>query len=367
MIVMTIINGNMYVAGLSFVWIPSVLLLGSSLLIKHTNIFIYRNLILLLIGLSAWYSTAFSDVVEISGSFVNLVFCLFSFAIISTVKYDDKMCNKIFRFYKLFAFTICCIMCINFVIRYGLSVNDRVSIRYFGITKDVNYLTAFLVPAYTLFFYGAIIGGKQRYYLNCFTMLIAIFLAGSRSVFLSAIFSSVLIIAYNMFSKQSSIKHRIVIIFSLFIGLVVFFFLFENNPLFSRMTTTENYDSNSRLVIWEFALEAFYRNPIWGSGIKSGSYFSQLGTRWVTHNSWLDILAGQGIVGSFLIGLLLFTLFKKIKRTNRVLLLAFFITCFFPLFFINGYECATFWMPMLFCKILSDICKTKENLLNVIL
>lgn len=366
MTIMTIINGNMYVAGLAFVWLPSFFLLGSSLLIKHTNIFIFRNFIVLLIGLSAWYSTFFSDIVDLSGSFVNLIFCLFSFAIISTVRYDDTMLRKIFRFYKLFAFTICCIMCVNFVIRYGLSVNNRVSIRYFGITKDVNYLTAFLVPAYTLFFYEAIVGGKQKRYFNCFIMLIAIFLAGSRSVFLSAISSSILIIIQYMFSKQVSMKNRITIIFSLFIGMVGFFFLLENNPLFSRMTTTENYEENARLKIWDFALLAFYRNPIWGSGVASGSFYSRIGTGWVTHNCWLDILTGQGIIGSILVILLVFNLFMNVKKTNRILLLAFFITCFFPLFFINGYECATFWMPMLFCKILSDVCKTKTNPLTLI-
>lgn len=366
MIVMTIINGNTFVAGLSFVWFPSFLLLGASMIPKRTNILTPRNLLVLLIGISAWYSTSFSDVVDLSGGFINLIFCLFSFAVISTVRYDDALARKIFSFYKLFAFIICCIMCVNFVLRYGLSVNDRVSIRYFGVTKDVNYLTAFLVPVYALYFYEAMVGNLKKQYMKCFVMLIAIFLAGSRSVFLSAIFASALIFLQNMFARRISMRRRVALVLSMIVGMVLFYLLLENNPLFSRMTTTENYESNSRLTIWTFALEAFYRNPIWGSGVKSGSFFSQQETKWVTHNSWLDILTGQGIVGSILVILLVATLFRGIPKHNRILFTAFFITCFFPLFFINGYECATFWMPMLFCKILSDKCKTNSNMLAII-
>lgn len=367
MIVMTIINGNMYVAGLAFVWFPSVLLLFTSLLVKRTSIFTTQNFIIFLIGLSAWYSTYNSDVVDKdNGGLVNLLFSLLAFVYISTVKYDDKMIGKIFRFYKLFAFTICCIMCINFVIRYGISVNGRVSIRYFGITKDVNYLTAFLVPAYALYFYSTVIGRQKKHLVNCFIMLVAFFLSGSRSVFIAAILSSVLIFVKYMFSKQVSIQSRVAIILAISAFVIVFYLLLENNPLFSRMTTTENYDDNVRFKIWDYAMLAFYKNPVWGSGVRSGSYYSSMETNWVTHNSWLDVLTGQGIVGSFIVILLVISLFVRVSKEHIILVLAFFVACFLPLFFVNGYECATFWMPMLLCKILSDKCRTKTNIIELI-
>lgn len=357
----------MYVAGLSFVWLPSFLLLGASILPRRTNVCTISNFLLILLGLSAWYSTFYSDVVEVdNGGLINLIFSLFAYILISTVEYDDKMMKTIFQFYKLFVFTICCIMCVNYVIRYGISVNGRVSIRYFGITKDVNYLTAFLVPAYSLFFYVGLIGRQRKLFIKCFIMLVAIFLAGSRSVFISAVSASVLIFGKYMFSKRTSPRSRFAIILVLLTFMGLFYILLENNPLFSRMTTTENYEENARLKIWDFALLAFYKNPIWGSGIRSGSYYSQMETRWVTHNSWLDLLTGQGVVGVFLMLLFIFTLFLRLPRENRVLMFAFFITCFLPLFFINGYECATFWMPMLLCKILSDKCRTKKNIIELI-
>lgn len=364
---MTIINGNMYVAGLSFVWFPSVLLLGSSVVFpKRTSIFTISNFVLLLLAGSAYLSTSISDVVNTSdGSFVNLQFCIFSYIIVSTVLFDNEMSSKIFKFYQVFTITICCIMCVNFVLRYGLSVNDRVSIRYFGITKDVNYLTSFLVPGYTIFFYKAIIGENRKLLLYCFIMLIAIFLAGSRSVFISALVSSILIYSKYTF-KPGNLGKTIMTAIAILIASVVFLTILENNPLFARMTTTQNYDSNARLLIWDYALEAFYRNPMLGSGVESGSYFSQLSVRWVTHNAWLDILTGQGILGSVIMILFIHTLYRGIIKENKIFFVAFFVTCFLPLLFSNGYECATWWTPMLLCKIISDNCKRNTNILSII-
>lgn len=365
MTVMTIINGNVYVAGLSFTLYPSVFLVGMSLLVRRKWIVTTTNVLVVLLLISATISTVRSDIVSASHTtHMNLIFSMVAFILVSTVRYSDRMFRSILMFYFRFTLCICIIMCINSVISYGIAVNGRVSITYFGITKDVNYLTAFLVPGYCYYMYTALIGKRQKSMMAAVVMFVAIFLSGSRSVFLSAVIVTALVLGKIVLSKGSSAQKTTLIIVIIAV-IALLYILLMNSALFSRMTTMEGYEENARWKIWGYAMEAFTRNPLWGSGTTSGGYFSLLSTRWITHNCFLDILTGQGIVGSIII-LAVFASIIKVKKSNALFMTCFMITSFMPLFFVNGYECATFWMPMLFCKLISDKCKEKDHILDLI-
>ncbi len=364
MIVMTIINGNMYLAGMRFVMVPSCLLLMGCAIVPKKFGPVSRYLLVVLLLLSATISTYLSDVVTMNPSYYNLLFCGVIYVVVTSVKYDDYLLKGIFGFYLKFVLLICIIMCINRVVGYGISVNNRISIRYFGITKDVNYLTAFLVPGFTLNLYRALIGNKKRCYLYAAVIIVAIFFAGSRSVFISALLSSCIIVI-SFFTGRGSLNKKLSAIILILVFLVAFFVLFQNNPLFSRMTTTTGYEDNARLKIWDYAMEAFYRRPWIGSGINSGTYFSQLSVKWVTHNAFLDVLTAQGIIGA-VIFLMLLIKTAWVGKANRSFMIAYMITSFLPLFFVNGYECATFWVPMMMCTLMSDFCKSGKNIRDIL-
>ena len=84
------------------------------------------------------------------------------------------------------------------------------------------------------------------------------------------------------------------------LGLICIFLgykLLMRTDLFDRMLNSDSYKNNIRLIIWKDALNAFWMNPFLGNGLQSGAVFSKSMTGFVTHNCFLDILTGQGIVG----------------------------------------------------------------------
>lgn len=366
-IVVTIINGNMYVAGLTFIWIPSLIFVLATLLVYKENCLNVNNVLVVLIALSATLSTAFSEVVPITSnsSWVNLIFCCFLYVLVTCVRLQPKEVRSIIRFHAGFALALCVIMLFNYVFSFSLSVYGRVSISYFGITKDVNYLSAFILPAFPYYLYLGCIEKKKKYIFYSGIIFLAAFLAGSRAAFISLLITVILVIFAIMREKNRKINKPLVLIWILLIGMAMYIFMI-NSSIFSRTMNFENYTSNSRLTIWKYALEGFYSHPVLGSGVTAGSYYSKMSTRWTTHNCFIDILTGQGIIGSILVIWLCARLLFKNKK-NTIYMLCMFITCFAPMFFLNGYECSTFWLPMMLCSIVSKHCRDTDNIAEVIL
>ena len=125
------------------------------------------------------------------------------------------------------------------------------------------------------------------------------------------------------------------------------------------MTDSSGYTDNIRLLIWKYAMQGFFNKPVLGSGLYSATYYSQLYVRWVTHNSFVDILVGQGIIGViFWIGI--FAKFIMVKKGNGMFVLNIIFVFMFPYFFLNGYETLSFWLPMILIKQISDCCKKHD-------
>lgn len=368
MIIMTIFNANEFVAGLAFVLYPSLLLLAVAFLfMRHTyNTNINKTAILLL--LSACLSNLLTPLDLKSTTFGNLAFCILSFVVVSSSKLNDRVFSLLFKFYIKFSFLVCLVLLFNYIFHIGVQVysegNVRVSIVYAGIAKDVNYLSSFVVPCFVYYLYKGCFGTDKKDFVKAGLVFVAMFVAGSRACFLAMLAAAVLIFYRMMKDKEHNINKGL-IIGSLLVGSLIVFYFISNSAIFARTTNFEGYTENSRLLIWECALEGFYRNPLIGSGVESGSYYSLLYTRWKTHNCFIDILTGQGIVGSIIMIALLIQL-GKVSKTNRIYMISTLITFFFPLFFVNGYECATMWTPMMICRFLHEKCKREEDILTLV-
>ena len=97
----------------------------------------------------------------------------------------------------------------------------------------------------------------------------------------------------------------------------------------------------------------------------ANSYLSRIGMH-DTHNLFIDILVGQGLVGILLLCLTLVN-FIRVKKRDRQLMIIIVISSFAPLFFINGFNTASFWAPMILCQILSNYShKHQTGLLNLL-
>ncbi len=367
MTVMTIINGNQYVAGLAFVWVPSSILLLSSLLVKKENMLCGHNLLVLLLAGLAVYSTYSNPGIASESNCLNLVFCCISYIFVSSVVLKNDDFTHIIRLYALFGFIIGAWLLLNSIFSIGVRVfsagNVRVSITYFGILKDVNYLSAFIVPAFTIYFYKGCFQGRLKHLIMAGIIFVGVFFGGSRSCFIAMILAVVIIV--SKYLLNSEVKNKGMIIIALVLVSSVLFFVMMNSTIFERTTDFANYGDNTRLIIWNYAMEGFYQNPIFGSGTSSGTYYSQLHVRWVTHSCFVDLITAQGIIGCIIIFLLFLRLFR-VNKSNKIFMLSVFITFFLPLFFIDGYVCATFWMPMTLCRLISKKALESENILEML-
>lgn len=362
MIFVTIFNGNEYVAGLAFVLIPSLLLLTAAIPMKK-SLFNVNSLLAILLILSATISTYTSFIDLKTTTFFNLIFCIVSYILVSNVVLSPNLFKKILNFYMLFCFIVCLVLLFNHIFHFNVQVfsdsNVRVTISLFGVAKDVNYLSSFVVASFPYYLYRGCFSTGAKDLIKAGLIFFAIFVAGSRACFLAMSACAIIILVKLIRSKNGRINKKL-ILFSLLVGGAVLSYFVFNSVIFKRTTDIDSYQDNSRLIIWEAAIEAFYRNIFWGSGVESGSYYSLLKTNWKTHNCFIDILTGQGLIGIAIVSLM-FCYFMWVHKNNRLVMTFCLISFFVPLFFVNGYECATFWTPMILCKFIHDMCKGEKD------
>ena len=367
MIVMTVINGNQYVAGLSFVGLPTLALVGASLFVKKEKLLSWNSILVALLILFAFLSTNLNLSVSKFNNFINLAVSGFTFVIVSNARFSNDVFKRVITFYARFGLAICCILIFNYLFGIGIRVfnesNIRVSIQYFGITKDINYLSSFILPSFGVYFYKGLFTGKSKLLVAAGIIFVAIFLGGSRSCFLPMMFVCILMVW--KFLKDRNKKNKGLIILLLVVAAVVITYVMVNSSIFSRTINFENYTDNARLRIWGFAMEGFYRSPFIGSGISSGTYYAQQHVRWVTHSCYVDMLTSQGIIGTLIIIAITSEMFK-VNKKNKMFNVSMLMLFFIPLAFIDGYVCATFWMPMILCRILSKKARENDDILVVL-
>lgn len=368
MIIMTVFNGNTYLAGLSFVWFPSFFLLGASIFMKK-HFQGKLNLLVIVLGISAALSTYLSNIELNQSTFTNLEFCILSYVIISSVVLSKDMFNAILKFYVNFGFVLCVVLIFNYIFSVGIQVfnasNVRVTIQYFGIAKDVNYLSAFILPTFAYHLYVGLFARRRRLLIKAAIIFVAMFIAGSRACFLAMMLTMSIILIKMVFDSDHKMNKPL-IISALTVGAIVLYAIVSKSAIFARTMDFDNYTSNSRVIIWTYAMNGFMAKPFIGSGVESGSYYSLLETQWKTHNCFIDILVGQGLVGAFII-LWIFLEHRKVIKGNGVFMAGFIICFFSPLFFVNGYECATFWMPMTICRYVYIKCRETNDILDIII
>lgn len=302
-------------------------------------------------------STIFSSTVSWIVDGYSLLLCIIFYLIQTMIEVDYRLIRKIMRFYVFISLFYSVWILYDFLHGINVGWSSGVSINILGEVKDPNYLAAFLVPGFSYMLYSYLYSEKKNVYALCisFIVLCGIFFTGSRGAFLTAIFSGTVILAKIIVAEKWSLK-KIVIFVVLLMLITMGYIGFSNSVLASRMLNTESYAGNIRLIIWKKAMQAFWNNPLLGSGLQSGAYYSRDATLFVTHNCFIDILTGQGIIGAATY-VFVFIDFFKVGKQNIYFMIAMFISFFGPLFFVNGYEGITFWLPMMMCYQLSTKCK----------
>lgn len=357
-----IFNGYEYGATVESVLIPTVLLLLASFCKKH-NYDLRGYIKAGLTFVCAVISTYFSNVINISQSrILTFGICCVVFALLPTTRISDKGIKKIIKFYMFLSYILVVLVALGYILGFGIDSYGRASINMGGFFKDQNYLSAFFLPAFAFAFYGLIYSkvNRLRNVVFCIVTLFSVFVMGSRGSFLTillivaVVFAKIILADRNLFRK-------VVLLVSLCLSVLILYIGMQSLPLFQRMMGFESYGSDVRIRLWQAGIMGFLNSPLIGSGIGAASYYSNFIVGNAVHNSFIEIIADQGILGGIVIIWIMWDIFYS-PRGNRFLMFILMIAYFLPLFFLTGYSNMTFWMPVIFMQFLSNKLKSNPNL-----
>ena len=355
LIASNLLNTTPYRADLEYVLIPLLICLLFSIFIPR-NVHYIGYAYVLIMAFFTLVSTALSDVVHLRTGDIKFYVFILAYLIISSVCLQKKDVTFVINAYAYISLAISCWLIATYLLGMNLSVQHRATLVVFGVSKDQNYTGAFFAPAAIIFFYKFLYSNRKiRSFGYMMIILLAIFFTGSRAALLTCILCIPLAFLYA--GKSVGIGKKIVYTILVVIAGISAYILLGTSELFSRMTDMSGYTDNIRLIIWGHALKGFANSPIIGSGLYSASYYSQLYVRWVTHNSFIDIIVGQGLIGIILFLLTFGKIVKDAGHGNRAFIAVIMLSFLLPYFFINGYETLSFWLPMILVKIISDACR----------
>lgn len=370
LITLSIINKNEFGAAIKFIYVPVCITIFYYLfLINYSKKFKRHHILLLLIFITSSLSTLLyvkdlsSIVSSLLASFLWSLLC----ALLTSIKYDQKTIVRIINIYTVIAVLLSINTLYSFASGMVGGKSYRVVTTIFGVRKDNNFYASFLTPIFAYGFYRFTSISKNRlvFFFVSILLFLAIFFTGSRAAFISILLIIAVIIAGFIFNKRMSGK-KIVMLFMVICIISIVFSYISTNTLFERFTNIAGYSSNIRIRLWREALNAFFEHPILGAGRGAANLYALNALGNYVHNTYLEILCDQGIIGIVLF-IALFTRFIKVKPKNLVFMVAICIGFFVPLLFISAYQTFGFWFSISFCIILSEYLREKsvEDLFEV--
>lgn len=244
----------------------------------------------------------------------------------SVMKYSDF--EKLL-FYGLLGFVVISIRSFS---------EDFSSIRFSGIAGQPNALglisgTGFIIS----FAYIHLFSGLRKFSIlvSIFVLIASFFLvlaSGSRGALISIVVPMIYIFLNNIRRNFKIIFMLTVILISTFI---TFYDKITNLAIYSRMlllpaaigldfsneyTSSEfsSAEDDTRLSIADIAFNAFLEHPLLGNGINTFSYYSDFV---YTHNTYLEILFSQGLLGILLFSFFIYSVLTTKPNYNTCYLL----------------------------------------------
>ena len=259
---------------------------------------------------------------EIVNKLETLLVHLLFIIIMSVIDFDDEEVQFLKK-----CFCSMSIMAVAMIPFFKYDFEGRLTLSFFGSMEDPNQFGGYLAPGLLYYFKKTFdekkVSKKIISLIISITLLFVAFLTGSRGALLAIIISCATL--YLISNKKNHLGKRaasLIMVSVLIIIVVSLINSFMDVDIIERFTVNDVAKSGGtgRMQIWEFYMD-YYKNSnlvqkMFGHGLGSLSAIYR-----VAHNTWIDVLIGNG-----LIGLLLFiTFFSKnlintIKRKDELLI-----------------------------------------------
>lgn len=216
---------------------------------------------------------------------------------------------------------------------------NQMNIKYWATTYglagftyqlDVTAMMIIVAEAVIFSFSAKTIKGKMPLFTKICVIItiIAVFLSGKRMLSLISII--VPIFVYLISQKKASKKIGVLLVALVFLFFAMIYFsnnidTLYNSRFFYRFANTfislkSNSDiTTGRTSLYALAIEVFKQHPVFGVGV--GKFIAASGSETAVHNTYLQVLCEQGIVGivMYIIPLLTFLLntIKLVRNTKE--------------------------------------------------
>lgn len=354
-------NDSQYGVSFSWVLVPAVIAF-LAVVIKNGRVQLKReHLTAICFWFVCFISTLISPVVDAQRDLISfLLFVALYIVMTSSVRNWDHS-RKIILVYILVATVGSLVIINNFV--HGIYYNEwfqRSTVTFMGVSRDPNYVAGFLAPLPILVLtYEPLKKRKSTGVVKAALIILgltALVLDGSRG----GIISAVIPVALYFLLKVKSNAKKIAIILAILVTFIIGYrLILEYLPVQTIERLLFRQSADTRSSLWKAGLNGFYSNPILGQGIGAASYYSRQLVGNYSHNMYIDILSGSGLLGIVIYLVLIVQNIicncrvRDCLKTNIVLIA---IALFFPQFFINGFNTLSMWLPLIIAHHVNVYC-----------
>lgn len=210
------------------------------------------------------------------------------------------------------------VFCVAMTLYSALIIRScKINMRYFhgdiplfGTLFDPNYLGIPLVAAIT-FLLEDILKGKNRLTkcIMIITIVIAVINTASRSNMVVMAMCSLFVFIQYFFRSKDRLGERIIwAVVVVMAMLLVVQHISSNYALhWERMTTFGTGSDNGRIGLWKRAFGLWWQKPLLGNGYRA----SLRKFEYASHNTYLQVLTEQGLIGFALLSLTVTMILKK--------------------------------------------------------
>lgn len=226
---------------------------------------------------------------------IGMVGFLFALA---SIEVGERQRNALVFSY-LAGSSLFCLLSLVFMEPSGV-YTQRFVLTLFGVQTDPNNAAATALPAFALSFYYLMRARKfwSKTAIIAMTAIAAvavyvILMTGSRGGMIAAAASAIVVV----FFSRDLRPHQKALALALMVALVVFAVGLIPQDTYARLFKTDYGDGSGRTELWRVVWAAFMSNPFFGVGWGMTSMLNR-GT--ATHNTFLSMLAEQGVFGTAL-------------------------------------------------------------------
>lgn len=199
----------------------------------------------------------------------------------------------------------------------GFELDRSGYLRANGLTGDSNFYSIFLILS--LLCGVSLHIAKSVRHIGILTIIVAILLAFSRSIFL-ALFAGpiiMMIMGLTPLSRKNLFYITVMILFLILASLLILW-VFDINIIDVMSARFSYVGSEKRNYLWGVLLSMIEERPLLGHGLRA----AQDALHFYSHNTYLDILVDTGLIGAVifvLVILAIFIIMMKNKKNREIL------------------------------------------------